>query len=96
MCGRRVCQSAGHLAGLLGDRVDVAGERQRHDIGVEAVDDRAGLLARAAMRLLDRDVFAGLGLPVGGEGLVEVLVELAGRIVGHVEQRLVGECRVQY
>ena len=49
----------------------------------------AGLLARAAVRLLDRDVLAGLRLPVLGEGGVEVLVELARRVVGDVEQRVV-------
>ena len=33
------------------------------------------------------DVLARLGLPVLGEGGVEVLIELARRIVGDVEQR---------
>ena len=50
------------------------------------------------MRLLDGDGLARLGLPVGGEGLVELLVELAGRIIGDVEQRLVGQrqaCRAR-
>ena len=72
--------------GLLGDLVDVVGQRQRHHVGLQAVDDRAGLLARAAVRLPDGDVLARLRLPVLGELLVEVLVELARRIVGDVEQ----------
>ena len=38
------------------------------------------------MRLLDGDVVTGLRLPVGGEGLVEVDVELARRVVGDVEE----------
>ena len=75
---------------FLASCVDVAGERQRHDVGLEAVDDRARLLAGAAVRLLDGDVLAGLRLPVLGEGRVEVLIELARRIVGDVEQRRVG------
>ena len=37
---------------------------------------------------LNLDGFAGLGLPVGGEGRVDRLVELARRIVGDVEQGL--------
>ena len=38
------------------------------------------------MRLLDGDVVAGLGLPMARKRLVEILVQLAGRVVGHVEQ----------
>ena len=87
LSGRRFCQSAGDQLAVLGDRVDVVGERQRHDVGLEAVDDRARLLARAAVRLVDGDVVAGLRLPVLGEGRVEVLVELARRVVGDVQQR---------
>ena len=49
------------------------------------------LLARAAVRLVDRDVLAGLLLPVGDEGRVDVLVELARDVVGDVEQRGVGD-----
>ena len=76
----------GDLAGLGGDRVDVGGERERHDVGVEPVDHRARLRARAAVRGLDGDRLAGLGLPVGGEGLIDRLVEFARRIVGDVQQ----------
>ena len=43
------------------------------------------------MRLLDGDGLAGVGLPLGGEGVVEVLVEFAGRVIGDIEQRGVGE-----
>ena len=39
---------------MLGDGVDVVGERQRHDVGFEPVDDGAGLLAGAAVGLADR------------------------------------------
>jgi hypothetical protein len=42
------------------------------------------------VRLLDGDVVAGLGLPLAREGLVEVLVQLARRIVGHVQQGNIG------
>ena len=74
-----------------GDLVDVALKRQRHDVGLEAVDDGAGLGAGAAVGLLDGDRLAGLLLPVGGEGVVVGFVELAGRIVGDVEDGGVGE-----
>ena len=43
----------GQELALLGDGVDVGGERERHDVGIEPVDHGAGLLARAAVRLLD-------------------------------------------
>ena len=75
------------LVRLGDDLVDVAGERERDDVGVEAVDDRARLLARAAVRLAHRDDVAGLRLPVGGERRVVLLVELARRVVRDVEQR---------
>ena len=38
------------------------------------------------MALADLEVLAGLGLPLAGETLVDVAVELAGRVVGDVEQ----------
>ncbi len=78
------------LARLGGDRVDVGGERQRHDVGLQPVDHRARLRAGAAVRVLDRHRLAGLRLPVGGEGGVDRLIEFARRIVGDVEQRDVG------
>ncbi len=76
--------------GLFGDGIDVVGKGLRYDVGFEAVDHRPGLFASAAVGLLDGDVIAGLGLPVLGEGGVEVLVQLARRVVGDVEQADVG------
>jgi hypothetical protein len=70
----------------LADLVDVAGQGQGHHVGLEAVDHRAGLLARAAVRLLHGHRLVALGLPVLAERGVVLLVQLAGRIVGHVEQ----------
>ena len=81
----------GQLVGLVGDLVDVACQRQGHDIGLQTVNHRAGLLAGAPVRLIDGDRLARPGLPVGCEGGVELLVELARRIIGHVEQGAVGE-----
>jgi hypothetical protein len=72
---------------VVGHGVDVIGQGQRDDVGLQAVDDRAGLFARAAVRGLDADGLARLGLPLRREGLVEVLVELACGVVGDVEQR---------
>ena len=84
----------GDLAAVLGDGVDVVGQGQRHHVGVETVDDRARLLARAAVRLIDLHLVASLGLPILGEGRVEVVVQLARRVVGDVEQiDLFGDCR---
>jgi hypothetical protein len=42
---------------------------------VEAVDDAARLLARAAVGLLDRDGLARFCFPVSGERRVELLIE---------------------
>ena len=47
------------------------------------------------MRLLDGHRLAGLGLPLRGEGGVELLVEFARRIVGDVEEGRVGECEAE-
>ena len=80
---------------LLGELVDVTGERQRDDVGLEAVDDRARLFAGAAVRLLDRDVFAGLLFPVLDERGVELLIELARRVIGNVQQRRLGQRNVR-
>ena len=74
----------------VGDRVDVVGEGEGDDVGLEPVDDRAGLLARAAVRLLDGHGLSGLRLPLRGEGGVHLLVELARRVVGDVEELLRG------
>lgn len=74
------------LAGILDDGVDIALQCERDHIRFQTVDDRARLLAGTAMRLLDGEVFTGVGLPLLGEGFVEILVEFTGRIIGHVEQ----------
>ena len=54
-------------ARLLGDGVDVGGERQGDHIGLQAADHRQRLLARAAVALVDGHVLAGPLLPVAGE-----------------------------
>src|SRR6185312_15812326 len=77
----------GQQLAVVRDRVDVRGQRQRDHVGRQAVDHRARLAARAAVRLVDGDRVAGLLLPVLGEGFVEVDVQLAGRIIRDVEQR---------
>ncbi len=68
------------------DRVDVVGERQRDDVGLEPVDHAARLLAGAAVRLADVDRLTGLLLPLGAERLVDVLIQLARGIVRDVEE----------
>ncbi|MGF6750391.1 hypothetical protein OKW36_006051 [Paraburkholderia sp. MM5482-R1] len=75
---------------LVRERVDVIGERKRHDVGLQSVEHRASLRARAAVRLPEGDGFAGPGLPFLAECLIDVLIQFARRIVGHVQQRGVG------
>ncbi len=67
------------------DVVDVPRERERHDVGVQPVDDGARLAARAAVRHLHGDALAGVREPFRGELLVELAIQLARRIVGHVQ-----------
>ena len=59
---------------FVGYGVNVVGERERDHIGLEAVNHRARLLARAAVRLADGDFLAGLALPGLGKRGVHVLV----------------------
>src|SRR3546814_9842529 len=59
--------------GLLRDRIDVIGKRQRDDIGFEPVDHRARLLARTAVAHVDRHALPMFGLPLRGERGVDVL-----------------------
>ncbi|MHC2355252.1 hypothetical protein ACVMB3_004773 [Sinorhizobium meliloti] len=77
------------LAGGLRNRDDVRFKRERHHIGVQAVDHQARLLSGAAMRCLDRHRLARIRLPFFGKGGVEFLVEFPGRVIGHVQDRRV-------
>ena len=83
-----------HQTAVLDQGIHVRSQTQGHHVGIQAVDHRAGLLARAAMRLLDRHILTGLGLPVLGEGLVVLHIQLARRVVGDIQQRhlLLGQC----
>ena len=85
--GKRFCQSAGKQPGVLGNRVDVVSQGQGDNVGLQSIDHRAGLLAGAGMGLLNGDRLAGLRLPVFGEGLIEILIQLARGVVGNIEQR---------
>ncbi len=58
---------------------------QRHDVGLEPVDHRAGLRARAAVRLLDRS-FVFASLDSRDEHGVDVAPQLACRVIRHIEQ----------
>lgn len=71
--------------GLL-KRINVISECQRNDICLQAIQHSPALLARSAMRLLDCYLLAGLLLPVGGEGLVVVLIQLTRWIIGYIQQ----------
>jgi len=45
---------------VFGNGINVTSQGQRDDIGVESVNDRAGLLARATVGLFDGRVWQGL------------------------------------
>ena len=97
LLGSRDLPVRGQQLALGCDRVDVVRQREGDHVGRQSVDHRAGLFAGAAMRLADRQILAGLLLPVLFEGLVVVVVELAGRVVRDVEQGRFGahRCRCQ-
>ena len=66
--------------------VDIGRQRQRDYIRLHAVEHRQRLLARAAMRLAHLHVGTGRLAVAGGEGLVDVLIQLARRVVTDVQQ----------
>jgi len=70
----------------LGHGIDVSGQRQRDDIGLQPVDDRAGLFAGAAVGLLDLELLAVLLFPIRGKGLVDFGIKFPRRIIGNIEQ----------
>ncbi len=89
--GRTVVRQAllpirGEEAAFFGNDINVVSEGERDDIGVQAVNDSAGLFAGAAVGLLDDDGVAGLFLPIFGEGGVEFLIQPARGVVGNVQE----------
>ena len=62
---------SGKPLAVFGNGINVTGQGQRDDIGVQSVNDRAGLLARAAVGLLNGHILASFGFPMFGEGCVE-------------------------
>ena len=72
----------GNEPGLCDD-VDVGGQRERHDVGLEAVDHVLGLGRGAAVGLLeDYRLVVVLLLPLRLEGGDDLAVDLARRAVG--------------
>jgi hypothetical protein len=67
--------------------IDVVRECKRDDVRRQPVDHGAGLTARAAVRLLDRDLLAGARLPVFGKLGVQIAIQLARRVIAHIQQR---------
>jgi hypothetical protein len=86
--GKLLAPVLGHHA-LVGEEVDVGGGVEGHHVGVQAVGHGARLRARTGVRLVHHHGLAGLLLGLD-EGGVDVLVELARDVVGHVEQRGLG------
>ena len=70
----------------LGDGLDVGPHRERDDVGIQSVDHRPGLAPGGRVRLLDRDRGAMLRLIALGEGVIDLPVELARRVVRDVEE----------
>ena len=85
LLGSRDCQFCRQEAALLCDGVDVVCERKRDDIGLQADDYRTRLLARAVMRLIDRDVVARFCFPRFCKGGVDLLIELPRWIIGDIQ-----------
>jgi hypothetical protein len=56
------------------ERIDVGLKTQRNNVSLQSVDDRSGLFCRAAVRLLNCELVAGLLLVLLAERLVELLV----------------------
>jgi len=63
------------------DGVDIIGERERDDVGLQSRRLPRAPASRSPMRLLDLDALAGLLVIGGGKRLVEVDIKLARRIV---------------
>jgi hypothetical protein len=60
-------------------------------VRLRAVQHRTRLGSRSAVGLADRDVIAGLRLPLFGEGGVDVLIQLARRIVRNKNDPIAAE-----
>ena len=74
---------------LLRDRIDIVGESERDDIGLEPVDDGARLLGGASVGLLDGHGLPGFLEPMLAEGFVEIAVKLPRGVVGDIQDGLV-------
>ena len=73
-----------------GQHVDVRCLVHGDHVAFQPGHNRLDLLAGAAVGLVDRKLLARLALPLGGKGGVDVLVQLAGDVVGDVQQGRVG------
>ena len=85
--GKACLPVCGNRLGLLGDGIDIVRQCQRHDVGLQTVDDGACLFARSSVGLQDLDGLAGLSQPVLGEGRIELLIHLTCRVIRHVQKR---------
>ena len=56
------------------ERIDIGGQGQGHHVCGQPIDHRACLFPGSAMRLLDDEIFPGLGLVFFGESLIESLI----------------------
>ena len=71
---------------MIGDRLDIIGQRQRHDIRPQPLDNRPGLFARTAVRLGNLDCPARKSAVIFDEPGVISRVQFARGIIRHVEQ----------
>jgi hypothetical protein len=73
--------------GFFANRIDVISQRKRDHISFQTIDHGPRLLARTAVGLLDGERIARLGFPVFRKSGVEFLIQLARRVIRHIEQR---------
>jgi hypothetical protein len=78
------CYAAVAIAGSLGHHVDIVANRQGHYISFKAIHHCASLFTCSTVGLLNRHLLLMLLQPMFGKRLVELLVELAGWVVGYV------------
>ena len=84
--GSRFCQSGRQQFASFGDRIDVIAQGERHHVRCQTIDHRAGLFARSAVRLLDRDLLSLFACPILRKLLIEVLIKLPGWVVRSIQQ----------
>ncbi|MNI80521.1 hypothetical protein D3C73_1370570 [compost metagenome] len=66
--------------------IDIVTEGKRHNVCFQPFKHRTALRSGTAMGLLNRNLLAGLLLPISCERFVVILVQLTCRVIGDVQQ----------